>query len=179
MPGPGLKEQRISVEDVVLRRGEREIFRGVTCGFARGSISVLMGGSGAGKTTLLRMVGGLLRPTSGKVCVAGEMVSQLPERELYRVRDRIGMLFQQGALLDSLSVFDNVALPLEEHTNLGRQDIAAEVGRRLSAVGLEGVEALFPRELSGGMLRRAAWRVRSSPTPRSCSATSPSRASIP
>jgi phospholipid/cholesterol/gamma-HCH transport system ATP-binding protein len=155
MAGP-INEYRISVEGVYLRRGERTVFEGLDCHFRRGEISVLMGGSGAGKSTLLRMIGGLLRPNEGSVCVAGEMVSQLPERDLFRVRDRIGMLFQEGALLDSMTVFENVALPLREHTKLSHTDIAAEVGRRLDAVGLENTEHLFPRELSGGMLRRAA-----------------------
>ena len=149
-------EHRISVEGVKLRRGGRTVFDGLDCSFGRGQISVLMGGSGAGKTTLLRMLGGLVRPDEGTVCVAGEVVNHLSERQLYRVRDRIGMLFQEGALLDSMTVFENVALPLREHTGLSERDIEAEVGRRLEAVGLENVERLFPRELSGGMLRRAA-----------------------
>jgi len=88
--------------------------------------------------------------------VAGEEVTQLPQREIFRMRERIGMLFQGGALLDSMSVFDNVALPLREHTRLSEEDIAAEVGRRLTAVGLPDTQDLFPRHLSGGMLRRAA-----------------------
>ena len=85
MVGPS-KEHRISVEGVHLRRGERTVFKGLDCHFRRGEISVLMGGSGAGKSTLLRMIGGLLRPNKGSICVAGEMVSQLPESELFRVR---------------------------------------------------------------------------------------------
>jgi phospholipid/cholesterol/gamma-HCH transport system ATP-binding protein len=117
---------------------------------------VILGGSGAGKSTLLRAIGGLVRPQRGVITVAGVEVSRLPERELYEVRQRIGMLFQHGALLDSMSVFDNVALPLREHTDLAERDVAAEVERRLTAVGLPGTGAMFPRELSGGMLRRAA-----------------------
>jgi len=117
---------------------------------------VILGGSGAGKSTLLRSIGGLIRPQRGVVTVAGVEVSRLPEHALYEVRQRIGMLFQHGALLDSMSVFDNVALPLREHTDLSAPDVSAEVERRLTAVGLPGTGALFPRELSGGMLRRAA-----------------------
>lgn len=151
-----MNEQRISVEGVHLRRGDRTVFQGLDCNFGRGEISVLMGGSGAGKSTLLRMIGGLLRPDRGSICVAGEMVHLLSERELYRVRDRIGMLFQGGALLDSMTIFENVALPLREHTQLADDDVRGEVARRLEAVGLDNTEDLYPRELSGGMLRRAA-----------------------
>ena len=149
-------EDRICLDDVHLTLEGRPVFRGLSCCFSRGQISILLGGSGAGKSTLLRLVAGLGRPDRGSVRVAGEEVTQLPERELFRVRERIGMLFQGGALLDSMSVFDNVALPLREHTRLSEEDIAAEVGRRLAAVGLPDTEALFPRHLSGGMLRRAA-----------------------
>jgi phospholipid/cholesterol/gamma-HCH transport system ATP-binding protein len=117
---------------------------------------VVLGGSGAGKSTLLRLVGGLERPDSGSVRVAGEEVGRLAERHLFRVRSRIGMLFQGGALLDSMTVFDNVALPLREHTPLSEPEIAERVGERLAAVGLPDVSDLFPRHLSGGMARRAA-----------------------
>lgn len=152
----GVSEDRIRVEDVHLAFGRRTVYQGLYCGFPRGKISVLMGGSGAGKSTLLRLIAGLLRPDRGSIFVAGDDVTKMSERELYAVRDRIGMLFQHGALLDSMSVFENVALPLREHTKLSERDIAAEVGRRLSAVGLPDTEQLMPRELSGGMVRRAA-----------------------
>ena len=151
-----MSEDRIRVEDVHLAFGERTVFRGLHCGFPRGKISVLMGGSGAGKSTLLRLIAGLLRPDRGAISVAGEDITKLSEREMHRVRDRIGMLFQHGALLDSMSVFDNVALPLREHTRLSERDVAAEVRRRLNAVGLDDTSELMPRELSGGMIRRAA-----------------------
>ena len=153
MPG---HEFRIATDGVHLQRGGREIFRGLSCGFIRGQITVVLGGSGAGKSTLLRMFGGLIRPDRGSVRVAGEDITRLSERKLFEVRDRIGMLFQGGALLDSMTVLDNVALPLREHSRLSEADIRGEVGRRLRAVGLENVENLFPRELSGGMSRRAA-----------------------
>ncbi len=149
-------DTRVRLEDVHLSVRGRAIFRGLTCSFPHGKISVILGGSGAGKSTLLRSIGGLVRPQRGVVTVAGVEVSRLPERELFEVRQRIGMLFQHGALLDSMSVFDNVALPLREHTDLPAQDVASEVERRLTAVGLPGTGAMFPRELSGGMLRRAA-----------------------
>ncbi len=115
-----------------------------------------MGGSGAGKSTLLRLIAGLLRPNAGQIFIADEDITRLSERELYRVRDRIGMLFQGGALLDSMSVFENVALPLREHTQLSEADIGAEVERRLQAVGLPDTGHLLPGKLSGGMNRRAA-----------------------
>ena len=153
---PVPSEFRILLDNVYLAFGARVICRGLSCGFPRGKISVLMGGSGAGKSTLLRLVAGLVRPDRGRILVADEDVTELSERELYRVRERIGMLFQHGALLDSMTIFDNVALPLREHTDLSERDIAAEVSRRLVAVGLPDTESLMPRQLSGGMLRRAA-----------------------
>jgi phospholipid/cholesterol/gamma-HCH transport system ATP-binding protein len=149
-------ETRVRLEDVHLSIRGRAIFRGLTCGFPRGKISVILGGSGSGKSTLLRSIGGLVRPQRGVISVAGVDVSRLSERDLFGVRQRIGMLFQHGALLDAMSVYDNVALPLREHTDLAPRDVAAEVERRLVAVGLPGTGGLFPRELSGGMLRRAA-----------------------
>ncbi|HEY5657086.1 MAG TPA: ATP-binding cassette domain-containing protein [Myxococcota bacterium] len=149
-------DDRICLDDVHLTLAGRPVFRGLSCCFGRGEISILMGGSGAGKSTLLRLVAGLARPDRGSVRVAGEDITRLPEREFFRVRERIGMLFQGGALLDSMSVFDNVALPLREHTRLSEREIAAEVGRRLEAVGLPDTGDLFPRQLSGGMVRRAA-----------------------
>jgi phospholipid/cholesterol/gamma-HCH transport system ATP-binding protein len=149
-------DTRVRLDGVHFSVRGREVFRGLSCRFPRGKISVILGGSGAGKSTLLRMIGGLVRPQSGAVTVAGVDVSQTAERDLYAVRQRLGMLFQHGALLDSMSVFDNVALPLREHTALAAGEVAAEVERRLVAVGLPDTGALFPRELSGGMLRRAA-----------------------
>jgi phospholipid/cholesterol/gamma-HCH transport system ATP-binding protein len=141
---------------VDLRLGARSVCKGLTVGFPRGRVSVLMGGSGAGKSTLLRLIAGLLRPDRGSIRVAGEEITGMSERQLFRVRNRIGMLFQGGALLDSMSVFDNVALPLREHSRLAESEIAAEVARRLAAVGLADTARLMPRQLSGGMMRRAA-----------------------
>jgi len=149
-------EFRIAFDGVSLQRGERLIFDQLSCGFPRGRISVVLGGSGAGKSTLIRMIGGLQRPDSGSIRVAGEDITGFSERALFKVRERIGMLFQGGALLDSMTVAENVALPLIEHTHLSDRDIEAEVDRRLVAVGLSDTGHLYPRELSGGMSRRAA-----------------------
>ncbi len=123
----------------------------------KGGIHLLLGGSGTGKSTLLRMIGGLQQPDSGVVSVAGQRLSGLRERELGEIRKGIGMLFQNGALLDSMTVLENVGLPLREHTNQEADEIAERVSRVLTAVGLEDVEPLLPRELSGGMLRRVAF----------------------
>jgi phospholipid/cholesterol/gamma-HCH transport system ATP-binding protein len=149
-------EFRVRFDGVHLRRGERRVFDGLSCGLSRAQVNVVLGGSGAGKTTLLRLIGGLNRPDSGSVYVADEDVTRLSERELFRTRTRLGMLFQGGALLDSMTIFENVALPLREHSKLSEHDIAAEVTRRLVAVGLPDTESLYPRQLSGGMNRRAA-----------------------
>lgn len=156
MSEPKAEDLRIALDDVCLKLGDRQVFDHLSVGFPRGQIAVILGGSGCGKSTLLRTIGGLQRPDSGSVCVAGEEITKLSETALFRTRDRIGMLFQGGALLDSMSVFDNVALPLREHSRLSEEDIAAEVIRRLTAVGLPDSAKRFPRELSGGMNRRAA-----------------------
>ena len=132
------------------------VFRDLSCAFTRARITVLMGGSGTGKSTVLRMIGGLQRPDAGSIRVAGEEVVGLRESELQRVRRRLGMLFQDGALLDSMTVVENVGLPLREHRDLTEPEILHAVHERLAAVGLEGVDDLLPGELSGGMLRRVA-----------------------
>ncbi len=136
--------------------GDRTIFENLSCRFARARITVLMGGSGTGKSTALRMIAGLQRPDSGKVRVAGDDIVGLRESGLQRVRRRLGMLFQDGALLDSMTVLENVGLPLREHTRLGDAEIRDAVHERLAAVGLHDVDSLLPGELSGGMLRRVA-----------------------
>src|SRR5262249_49689970 len=109
-------EAHVRFEDVHMAFEERAVLRGLTCGFPHGKISVILGGSGSGKTTILRLIGGLVHPRRGRIIVAGEDVSRLSETELYHVRAKLGMMFQGGALLDSLTIFDNVAFPLREHT---------------------------------------------------------------
>jgi phospholipid/cholesterol/gamma-HCH transport system ATP-binding protein len=146
----------VELRSVSLCFGRRRVFRDLSCSMPRGCVTILLGGSGSGKSTLLRMVGGLQRPDSGAVLVAGQEIQKLEERGLRRVRRRLGMLFQNGALLDSMTVFQNVSLPLREHSQLGEEAIAEAVHQRLQAVGLQDVDDLLPGELSGGMLRRAA-----------------------
>jgi phospholipid/cholesterol/gamma-HCH transport system ATP-binding protein len=149
-------EAEVEIESVRLSFGRRPVFSDLSCRLPAGRISVVLGGSGSGKSTLLRLVAGLVFPDAGRVRVGGEDVAELDEAGLSRVRRRIGMLFQNGALLDSLNVFENVALPLREHTRLSDDEIDDAVHFRLQAVGLEEVDELLPGELSGGMRRRVA-----------------------
>lgn len=149
-------DPNVALRNVSLAFGRRPVLRDLSCVFPRGEISVLMGGSGAGKSTVLRVIAGLVRPDSGSVHVAGKDIAALPEFELDETRERLGMLFQNGALLDSMTVFDNVALPLRERTALEEEAIRDEVHRRLEAVGLNDVDELLPGALSGGMLKRVA-----------------------
>ncbi|MBM4243557.1 MAG: ATP-binding cassette domain-containing protein [Deltaproteobacteria bacterium] len=146
----------ILFEDVHMAFDDRVVHRSLRCSFERGRISVILGGSGSGKSTLLRLIGGLVRPDAGRILVGGSDVTQLSDERLFEVRSRIGMLFQHGALLDSMTVFDNLALPLRERGLGSEIDIASRVREQLASVGLDDVEALLPGQLSGGMLRRAA-----------------------
>lgn len=136
--------------------GERQILSGISMRLPKGKLTAIMGGSGCGKTTLLRLMGGQIQPTRGSLKVAGQEVSQLNERDLYQMRRRMGMLFQFGALFTDLSVYDNVAFPLREHTRLPESAIRDLVLLKLEAVGLRGASNLMPAELSGGMARRVA-----------------------
>jgi phospholipid/cholesterol/gamma-HCH transport system ATP-binding protein len=137
-------------------RGERAIFDGVDIDIPRGKITAIMGPSGSGKTTLLKLIGGQLRPQAGSVEVDGQNIHRLSRRALYRLRIRMGMLFQSGALLTDISVFDNVAYPLREHAPLPSSMIRKLVLLKLESVGLRGARGLMPSELSGGMARRVA-----------------------
>jgi len=146
----------VRVRGLSFRRGTRVIFDGVDIDIARGKVTAIMGPSGTGKTTLLRLIGGQLRPDAGTLEVDGEAVPTLSREALFRLRKRMGMLFQSGALLTHLSVYDNVAFPLREHTGLPERLIRHLVLMKLEAVGLRGAAQLMPRELSGGMSRRVA-----------------------
>ncbi len=137
-------------------RGERKIFSGLNIEIPRGRITAIMGPSGTGKTTLLKLIGGQLQPDEGTVEVDGQNVHRLNTAELYRLRMRMGMLFQSGALLTDLNVFENVAFPLREHTRLNEAMLRKLVLLKLEAVGLRGARDLMPSELSGGMARRVA-----------------------
>jgi phospholipid/cholesterol/gamma-HCH transport system ATP-binding protein len=139
---------------VAVRFGDFWALSGVSLDVQRGHIAAIIGGSGAGKTTLLRVIIGLLRPTNGCVRIEGEDIARLSERELTRVRASFGMVFQYSALLDSLTVLDNVALPLKEHDQLSRSAREERVRTLLESLGLSGVEDRYPSELSGGMRKR-------------------------
>ncbi|MCF6338847.1 MAG: ATP-binding cassette domain-containing protein [Gammaproteobacteria bacterium] len=154
--GKPIGEPLVRIRDLVYYRGERAIFDGIDIDIARGKLTAIMGPSGTGKTTLLRLIGGQLRPDTGTVHVDGQPVSELGYRPLYELRKRMGMLFQNGALLTDLNVFDNVAFPLREHTQLNETMIRDLVLMKLHAVGLRGARDLMPSELSGGMARRVA-----------------------
>ncbi|MDR2015744.1 MAG: ABC transporter ATP-binding protein [Azoarcus sp.] len=152
VPGDSL----VCLDGVRFAYGEREILRGVDLAVQRGQVVAIMGGSGCGKTTLLRLIGGQLRAGSGKVVVDGQDLGRLSTHALYAMRRRMGMLFQFGALFTDMSVFDNVAFPLREHTGLPAELIRDLVLMKLHAVGLRGAQSLMPSELSGGMARRVA-----------------------
>lgn len=146
----------VRVRGLRFSRGPQTIFDGVDLDIPRGKITAIMGPSGTGKTTLLRLLGGQLRPDAGSIVVDGEEVPRLSHKALYRLRKRMGMLFQSGALLTDLDVFENVAFPLREHTQLPESMIRDLVLMKLEAVGLRGARHLKPAELSGGMARRVA-----------------------
>ncbi len=152
---PGSVGPALEVESLFLRRGERVVFDDLSARFPAGKISVITGQSGAGKTTLLRVMACLLRPDRGRVLADGRDLVGLPRSEVREFRTRVGMLFQGGALLDSMTVFDNVALPLREHTRESEEAIERQVQTAFRAVGLDRVDALLPGELSGGMVKRA------------------------
>jgi phospholipid/cholesterol/gamma-HCH transport system ATP-binding protein len=146
----------VRIRGLSFYRRDRPIFEGVDLDVPRGKVTAIMGPSGTGKTTLLKLIGGQLRPDKGSVLVDGQDIHRLNTRELYRLRTRMGMLFQSGALLTDLSVFENVAYPLREHTRLPESMIRRLVLMKLEAVGLRGARELMPSELSGGMARRVA-----------------------
>jgi len=146
----------IEIQNLTFSRGERKIFDDLSLSIPVGKVTAIMGPSGTGKTTLLKLIAGQLRPEQGRILVKGLEVHQLKRKALYALRGKMGMLFQSGALLTDLNVFDNVAFPLREQTHLPEDLIKPLVLLKLQSVGLRGAQKLMPSELSGGMSRRVA-----------------------
>ncbi len=146
----------IVVRELRRRFGKQQVLNGVDLDCPRNQITTIVGPSGCGKTVLLKHLNLLLRPDSGQIVIDGIEVTRLGSRAVDSVREKFGMLFQAGALFDSMSVFDNVAFPLVEKTKLGPEQIAVRVSEILQQVGLEGMETKYPSELSGGMQKRTA-----------------------
>ncbi len=151
-----MTDNLIEIEGLRFSRGDRVIFEDLDMAVPRGQVTGLMGPSGTGKTTLLRLIGGELRPDAGTIRFDGQDITRLGRRELLAMRRHMGMLFQSSALFTDLSVFENVAFPLEVHTDLPPEMIRDLVLMKLNAVGLRGARDLMPSELSGGMSRRVA-----------------------
>ncbi|MFT4585106.1 MAG: phospholipid/cholesterol/gamma-HCH transport system ATP-binding protein, partial [Gammaproteobacteria bacterium] len=150
-------ENLVEIEDLTFGyNATRNIIENISLEVPRGKVVALMGGSGCGKTTLLRLIGGQIRPTAGCVRVDGEIIHRLDQAGLYRMRRRMGMLFQLGALFTDLTVFENIAFQIREQTDLPDESIRDLVMMKLHAVGLRGTAELTPAELSGGMARRIA-----------------------
>ncbi len=146
----------VEIEDLHFAYGERRVLQGLQLRIPRGKVVAILGTSGSGKTTLLRLLSGQLRPDRGRVRVDGKTVHELDSAGLYALRRRMGMMFQAGGLFSDMPVFDNIAFPLREHTNLSQDLISDLVLMKLHAVGLRGARGLMPAELSGGMARRVA-----------------------
>ena len=157
-PGPegnGQLETEIGVKDLTKTFGPQTVFEDVTCDIPKGKITVVLGPSGTGKSVFLKHIMGLLRPDRGEIWIDGKNIPDLSEKDLYQVRRKFGVLFQDGALFGSMSVYDNVAFPLREHTKKGEKEIKDIVMDKLEMVGLKGAEQKLPGEISGGMKKRA------------------------
>ena len=149
-------ESVISLRDLRVSYGDREILHGLSFDVLRGETLVILGGSGSGKSTLLRTLVGLEKPNAGEICIQGRDIAKTSTAEMDAIRKKIGMSFQGGALFGSMTVGENVALPLREHTRLGDSTIEIMLRLKLQQVGLEGFEYYTPAQLSGGMKKRAA-----------------------
>jgi phospholipid/cholesterol/gamma-HCH transport system ATP-binding protein len=156
VPAPAPPEYAVELSGVTFGYDRRPVLTGISMRIPRGGVVAIMGGSGCGKTTILRLIGGQLRPRSGRVLVGGESVPDLDRDALYAMRRKLGMLFQFGALFTDMSVYENIAFTLREHTDLPEELIRDLVLMKLHAVGLRGAARLMPAELSGGMARRVA-----------------------
>jgi phospholipid/cholesterol/gamma-HCH transport system ATP-binding protein len=150
------REPVVEIRDLRFSYGRRPVLRGLDLAIPEGEIAAILGTSGSGKTTLLQLMGGSLHPASGSIQVCGREVPRLDRRALYELRRNMGMMFQKGGLFGDLSVFENIAFPIREHTRLPEPIIHDLVLMKLNAVGLRGAQALLPGALSGGMARRVA-----------------------
>ena len=146
----------VEIRDVNFSYDSRPILKGINMSFNKGKVIAIMGGSGCGKTTLFRLIGGALKPSKGEIRINGQVMHELDQQGLYEMRRKMGVLFQFGALFTDMSVFDNVAFQMREHTDLPEEVIHDLVMMKLHAVGLRGTHNLMPAELSGGMARRVA-----------------------
>src|SRR5919198_2937134 len=148
-------ETEIGVKELRKSFGQQVVFDGITCDIPKGKISVILGPSGTGKSVFLKHVMGLLKPDEGEIWIDGKNIPALREKELYKVRRKFGVLFQDGALFGSMSVYDNTAFPLREHTKKSEKEIKQIVMEKLEMVGLRGAEKKLPGQISGGMKKRA------------------------
>ena len=153
--GNGRPDAEIALKDLTKTFGEQTVWEDITCDIPEGKITVMLGPSGTGKSVLLKHIMGLLKPDRGEIWIDGKNIPSLPERELYRVRRKFGVLFQDGALFGSMSIYDNTAFPLREHTKKGEKEIREIAMEKLEMVGLRGAEKKLPGEISGGMRKRA------------------------
>jgi phospholipid/cholesterol/gamma-HCH transport system ATP-binding protein len=151
-----MSEILVDIQNMTFKRDERVIYDGISLSIPKGRITAIMGPSGIGKTTLLRLIGGQLKPESGSILFDGQNIPKLSRSALYETRKRMSMLFQSGALFTDMSVYDNIAFPIREHSDLSEALIEKMVLMKLESVGLRGARDLSPSELSGGMARRAA-----------------------
>jgi len=151
-----MSDALVEIKNLTFKREERIIYDNISLSIPKGKVTAIMGPSGIGKTTLLRLIGGQLKPEAGQILFDGHNIPSLARNELYDVRKRMSMLFQSGALFSEMSVYDNIAFPIREHTHLPEHIIEKMVLMKLEAVGLRGARYLKPSELSGGMARRAA-----------------------
>jgi len=151
-----MNDNLVEIQNITFSRSERLIYDDISISIPKGKITAIMGPSGIGKTTMLRLIGGQLKPDKGDITFAGKSIPAMSRATLYQTRKSMSMLFQSGALFTDMSVFDNVAFALREHTQLSESVIETLVLLKLEAVGLRGAAQLLPSELSGGMARRAA-----------------------
>jgi len=149
-------ENLVEISGVEFSYGSTKVLKGLDLKIARGKLVAILGASGSGKSTLLRLIGGQARPDRGTVKVSGQVVHELDTRALYALRRKMGMMFQAGGLFTDVSVFENIAFPMREHTRLSESVLRRIVLMKLQAVGLRGTHALAPGDLSGGMARRVA-----------------------